>query len=70
MEQDRWSPGHQRVNRPSVNSAIKQVNVIIMGLKFRGSAECHRVMEERRLSSLILVGKETTNYDQGHPWRW
>lgn len=36
-----------RVNRPSVNSAIKQVNVIIIGIKFRGSTECHRVMEKR-----------------------
>lgn len=34
-----------------------------MGFKFRGSIECYRVMEERRLLSLILVGKEIINYE-------
>lgn len=36
----------QRVNRPLMNPAIKQVNVIIIGIRFRGSIEFQRVMEE------------------------
>lgn len=51
MEQARQSSCHQRVNRLSVNSAIKQVaikqvNVIIMGTRVRGSTDCDRVMEK------------------------
>lgn len=45
MEQDRLPPCHQGVNGPLANSAIKQVKVIIMDVKFRGSTEFHRVME-------------------------
>lgn len=58
-----------RVSRPSVNSAIKQVNVIIIDIKFRGSTECHRVME-KRLPSFILVEYVISNYEQGDPWHW
>lgn len=35
-----------RVRRPLVNSTTKQANVIIMGITFRGSTECHRVVKK------------------------
>lgn len=44
---------HRRVTRLSVNSASKQVNVIIMGIKFRGSTEGHRVAEKEIIKSNI-----------------
>lgn len=46
MEQDRKSPCRQRVRRPLVNSNTKQANVIIVGITFRGSTECHRVVKK------------------------
>lgn len=46
MEQDRKSPCRQRVRRPWVNSTTKQANVIIMGITFRGSTECHSVVKK------------------------
>lgn len=64
MEQDGKSPCRQRVRRPSVNSTTKRANVIIVGITFRGSTGCHRVVKKEdyqvwyqlNMRSLILPG--------------